>query len=65
MEGWPVIGGRKRAASTKPAEIALVGCLPLKPYLLEIREQSLKKLCGARAFGVRPAAWNAMIALEV
>lgn len=37
-DGWPVIGGLRRAASAKPAEIALPGGLPLKPYLVEIRQ---------------------------
>ena len=36
-KGWPVIDGKVRSKSAAPAEVAIIGCLPLAPYLLEVR----------------------------
>ena len=36
--GWPPINGHSRSKATAPAEVVLRGGLPLKPYLIEIRD---------------------------
>ena len=35
-QGWPVIAGKRRSQSVRPAEILLEGQMPLEPYLVEI-----------------------------
>lgn len=37
QKGWPVIDGKVRSKSAAPAEVAIIGWLPLAPYLLEVR----------------------------